>query len=210
MLFRSTEGFAAGQVGSSAMPHKMNARSSERINGFMVILRGHLTMAADLAGSQWNEGDVSCSVVRRVVLPDASFTIDGILETALTVLHELAPFPATIEAELRRQLPFLATTRLLMASVRHGVGRESAHAAIKRHTLAAADALRSGRDHTLAEDLAADETLPLDRAAIDEILAAPMEFTGSGGEQVDRFVEQADSVVSSDPEAASYRPAAIL
>jgi adenylosuccinate lyase len=192
------------------MPHKMNARSSERINGFMVILRGHLTMAADLAGSQWNEGDVSCSVVRRVVLPDASFTIDGILETALTVLHELAPFPATIEAELRRQLPFLATTRLLMASVQQGVGRETAHAAIKRHALAAADALRSGRDHTLAEDLAADETLPLDRSAIDEILAAPMEFTGSASEQVDRFVEQVASVVSSDPEAASYRPAAIL
>lgn len=205
-----TEGFAAGQVGSSAMPHKMNARSSERINGFMVILRGHLTMAADLAGNQWNEGDVSCSVVRRVVLPDASFTIDGILETALTVLDELAPFPATIESELRRQLPFLATTRLLMASVRQGVGREAAHAAIKRHALAAADALRSGRDHTLAEDLAADEALPLDRAAIDEILAAPMEFTGSASEQVDRFVEQVDSVVSSDPEAASYRPAAIL
>jgi adenylosuccinate lyase len=81
------EGFAKGQVGSSAMPHKMNSRSCERINGFHVILKGYLTMAAGLAGDQWNEGDVSCSVVRRVMLPDAFFAIDGLLETFLTVLE---------------------------------------------------------------------------------------------------------------------------
>ncbi|MES6389950.1 lyase family protein, partial [Cutibacterium acnes] len=61
-----TEGFKPGQVGSSAMPHKMNARSCERVNGFLIVLRGYLTMAEGLAGTQWNEGDVSCSVVRRV------------------------------------------------------------------------------------------------------------------------------------------------
>ena len=72
-----TEGFRPGQVGSSAMPHKMNARSCERINGFRVILNGYLTMASGLAGEQWNEGDVSCSVVRRVMLPDAFYAADG-------------------------------------------------------------------------------------------------------------------------------------
>lgn len=60
-----TEGFKPGQVGSSAMPHKMNTRSSERVNGFAVIIRGYLSMVGELAGDQWNEGDVSCSVVRR-------------------------------------------------------------------------------------------------------------------------------------------------
>ena len=73
-----SEGFKQGQVGSSAMPHKMNSRSSERINGMMVLLRGYTTMAADLAGDQWNEGDVSCSVVRRVVIPDAFYVADEI------------------------------------------------------------------------------------------------------------------------------------
>ncbi|HEV7193036.1 MAG TPA: lyase family protein, partial [Jatrophihabitantaceae bacterium] len=58
-----TEGFKEGQVGSSAMPHKMNTRSAERINGLTVILRGHASMLGELAGDQWNEGDVSCSVV---------------------------------------------------------------------------------------------------------------------------------------------------
>ena len=126
-----TEGFKPGQVGSSAMPHKMNTRSCERINGFAVILRGYASMAGELAGDQWNEGDVSCSVVRRVALPDAFFALDGLLETFLTVLDEFGAFPAVIERELDRYLPFLATTKVLMAAVRAGVGRESAHEAIK-------------------------------------------------------------------------------
>ena len=89
-----TEGFKQGQVGSSAMPHKMNTRSCERVNGLTVILRGYASMAGELAGDQWNEGDVSCSVVRRVALPDAFFAFDGLLETFLTVLDEFGAFPA--------------------------------------------------------------------------------------------------------------------
>ena len=85
-----TEGFKAGQVGSSAMPHKMNTRSCERINGLSVILRGYASMVSELAGDQWNEGDVSCSVVRRVALPDAFLAIDGLFETFLTVLADLS------------------------------------------------------------------------------------------------------------------------
>src|SRR4029077_16237162 len=128
-----TEGFVAGQVGSSAMPHKMNTRSCERLNGLRAILMGHQTMAAVLAGEQWNEGDVSCSVVRRVVLPDAFFATDGLFQTLLTVLDELGAYPAVIGKELDRYLPFLATTKVLIAAVKAGVGREVAHEAIKEH-----------------------------------------------------------------------------
>ena len=88
-----TEGFRPGQVGSSAMPHKMNTRSCERVNGLAVILRGYASMTAELAGAQWNEGDVSCSVVRRVALPDAFFALDGLLETFLTVLDDFGAYP---------------------------------------------------------------------------------------------------------------------
>ncbi|HEY4376845.1 MAG TPA: adenylosuccinate lyase, partial [Acidimicrobiales bacterium] len=108
-----TEGFKPGQVGSSAMPHKMNSRSCERICGFHAVLNGHLAMVAQLAGDQWNEGDVSDSVVRRVALPDAFFAIDGLFETLLTVLHEFGAYPAVIDRELRRYLPSLATTKVL-------------------------------------------------------------------------------------------------
>src|SRR5690606_19818509 len=104
-----TEGFQPGQVGSSAMPHKMNTRSCERVNGLQVVLRGYASMAAELAGAQWNEGDVFCSVVRRVALPDAFFAVDGMMETFLTVLAEFGAYPAVIARELDRYLPFLAT-----------------------------------------------------------------------------------------------------
>ena len=137
-----TEGFAPGQVGSSAMPHKMNTRSCERVNGLQVVLRGYASMAAEFAGAQWNEGDVFCSVVRRVALPDAFFAIDGQIETFLTVLDEFGAYPAVIQRELDRYLPFLATTRILIAAVRAGMGREAAHEVIKEHAVAVALAMR--------------------------------------------------------------------
>ena len=167
-----TEGFAPGQVGSSAMPHKMNTRSCERVNGLQVVLRGYASMAAELAGAQWNEGDVFCSVVRRVALPDAFFAIDGQIETFLTVLDEFGAYPAVIQRELDRYLPFLATTRILIAAVRAGVGRETAHEVIKEHAVAVALAMREkGLEPDLLDRLAADPRLPLDRAALDAALA---------------------------------------
>ena len=159
-----TEGFKPGQVGSSAMPHKMNTRSAERINGFAVILRGYASMAGELAGDQWNEGDVSCSVVRRVALPDAFFALDGLLETTLTVLDDFGAFPAVIARELDRYLPFLATTKVLMAAVRAGTGREQAHEAIKEHAVRVALDMREqgAADNDLLARLAADPRLGLD------------------------------------------------
>ena len=193
------------------MPHKMNARSCERINGFRVILNGHLTMAAGLAGEQWNEGDVSCSVVRRVLLPDAHFAADGVFQTLLDVLDGFGAYPAVIERELRRYLPFLATTKVLMAAVRAGVGREVAHDAIKENAVAVALAMREeGREPDLIDRLAADELLPLDRAALEEALADRAAFIGAAGDQVDAVVARVDALVARHPAAASYSPGSIL
>ncbi|PXY31463.1 adenylosuccinate lyase [Prauserella muralis] len=207
-----TEGFQPGQVGSSAMPHKMNTRSCERVNGLAVVLRGHLSMVGELAGDQWNEGDVSDSVVRRVALPDAFFALDGLLETFLTVLDEFGAFPAVIDRELARYLPFLATTKVLMASVRAGVGRETAHEAIKEHAVAVALAMREQgqSENDLVDRLAADERLPLDRPALDALLADRLSFTGTAAAQVEAVCARVDDLVKRFPDAAAYRPAPIL
>lgn len=206
-----TEGFKEGQVGSSAMPHKMNARSCERVGGLQVILRGYLTMASDLAGQQWNEGDVFCSVVRRVMLPDAFFAIDGMFETFLTVLEEFGAFPAMIDRELERYLPFLATTRLLMAAVRAGQGREEAHEIIKTHAVAVALNMReNGGDQDLVERLAGDPAFPLDARAIDEALADKHAFIGDAEGQVDRVLTRINDLAAQHPDAAAYRPSDIL
>jgi len=208
----ATEGFRPGQVGSSAMPHKMNSRSCERIGGLLVILRGHLTMVASLAGDQWNEGDVSCSVVRRVALPDAFLAIDGLFETFLTVLADFGSFPAVIERELDRYLPFLATTKVLVAAVRNGVGREQAHEAIKEHAVAAALRLREdgAEGNDLIERLAADSRLGLAPDELAGVLAHPIDFVGRAPEQVASFVATVSELVAEDPAAAGYRPGDIL
>ena len=206
-----TEGFKPGQVGSSAMPHKMNSRSSERINGLAVILRGYASMVGELAGDQWNEGDVSCSVVRRVALPDSFFAIDGLFETFLTVLDEFGAFPAVIDRELERYLPFLATTKVLIAAVRAGVGRETAHEAIKEHAVAVALAMRAGEaDNDLLDRLASDPRLGLSRADLDALIAEPMDFTGAARDQVARIAQRVQLIAETYPAAAAYAPGSIL
>ncbi len=207
-----TEGFQPGQVGSSAMPHKMNTRSSERVNGLAVILRGYLSMVGELAGDQWNEGDVSCSVVRRVAIPDAFYAIDAMYETILTVLGSFAAFPAVIERELARNLPFLTTTRVLMAAVRRGVGRETAHEAISEHAVAVALEMRDkGVDGSdLLDRLAADDRLQLSRSELAGVVADPLSFTGAAAKQVADVVARIDALVSANPEVAAYRPRAII
>src|SRR5262245_50260812 len=208
----ASEGFAAGQVGSSAMPHKMNTRSCERISGLRVVLNGYLTMASGVAGEQWNEGDVSCSVVRRVMLPDAFFAADGLLQTFLTVLGEFGAYPAVIAAELQRNLPFLATTKVLVAAVKAGVGRETAHAAIKEHAVAAALTMRErgAGGATLLDRLAADPRLKLSRNQLDAALAEPLSFTGAATDQVATVVRRIQEVTKRYPKAATYEPEAIL
>ena len=207
-----TEGFKPGQVGSSAMPHKMNTRSCERVNGFAVVIRGFANMTAELAGGQWNEGDVACSVVRRVALPDAFFAIDGLFQTMLTVLEDFGAFPAVINRELDVNLPFLATTKVLMAAVRAGVGRETAHEAIKEHAVAVALELREQEKakNNLIERLASDDRLHLSRAQLQALVAEPLDFAGAAVAQVHEVVRRINAICEANPEAAAYAPAPIL
>ncbi len=206
-----TEGFQEGQVGSSAMPHKANARNCERICGFSTVLGGYVTMTGSLAGDQWNEGDISCSVVRRVALPDAFFAIDGSLETLLTVLEQMEAFPSAIVQENERNLPFLATTTILMEAVKRGAGRETAHEAIKEHSLAAVKAMRSGAaGPDLLDRLAGDRRIGLSKKALLGILAESARFVGAAPDQVDAFVAEVKPLAKRVKGAADYRPAKLL
>ena len=182
-----SEGFKAGQVGSSAMPHKMNSRSSERINGMMVLLRGYNTMAADLAGDQWNEGDVSCSVVRRVVIPDSFYVLDGLLHTFMTILQEFGAFDERIEAELNEYLPLLATTKILMECVKAGMGREEAHKLIKKHSTTSSD---------FFEALAKEKEFPLSLDQLNGLVKDPADFAGMAVEQSESVAKKIKSVTS--------------
>jgi adenylosuccinate lyase len=206
-----TEGFQDGQVGSSSMPHKANARNCERICGFSTVLGGYVTMTGTLAGDQWNEGDVSCSVVRRVALPDAFFAIDGLLETFLTVLSQMEAFPSAIAQENERNMPFLATTTILMEAVKRGAGRETAHEAIKEHSLAAVKAMRAGTAGAdLLDRLAGDRRIGLGKKALQGILSESARFVGSAPSQVDVFAAEVKPLAKRVRGAADYRPARLL
>jgi adenylosuccinate lyase len=206
-----TEGFQEGQVGSSAMPHKANARNCERICGFSTILGGYVTMTGTLAGDQWNEGDISCSVVRRVALPDAFFAIDGSLETFLTVLEQMEAFPSAIAQENESNLPFLATTTILMESVKRGAGRETAHEAIREHSIAAVKAMRTGTAGAdLLDRLAGDKRIGLGKKALQAILAESARFVGAAPNQVDVFVAEVRPIAKRVKGAAEYRPARLV
>ena len=183
-----SEGFKAGQVGSSAMPHKMNSRSSERINGMMVLLRGYNTMAADLAGDQWNEGDVSCSVVRRVVIPDTFYVLDGLLHTFMTILQEFGTFDERIKAELDEQLPLLATSKILMECVKAGMGREDAHKIIKKYST-------TTRPSNLFAVLSKEANFPISYEQLTELIQNPADFAGLAVEQSRKVINLLESKI---------------
>lgn len=208
----ASEGFAKGQTGSSAMPHKMNSRSCERINGFHVILRGFMEMAAGLAGDQWNEGDVSCSVVRRVMLPGAFFAIDGLLETFMTILGQMKINTAVINSECAKYMPFLLTTTIMMNAVKKGMGREDAHEVIKEHAVATAEDLRAGKiaNNDLLARLANDARMPLDADELEAIRKVGSAATGLASEQTSDFCKRASAWVKRFPEAKDCTPEPIL
>ena len=208
----ASEGFAKGQVGSSAMPHKMNSRSCERVNGFHLIINGYMNMVAGLAGDQWNEGDVSCSVVRRVALPDSFFAIDGLFETFLTILNQMITFPAVINKENEHYFPFLSTTTIMMEAIKKGAGRETAHEAIKEHAVATVNDLRNGKieRNDLLYRLAADQRLGLSMDELNGILSRGEELIGTATAQIDQFRKDVKFWKNRDPEAADYNPGDIL
>ena len=178
-----SEGFAAGQVGSSAMPHKVNPRVSERINSLSAILKGFVTMANEISGEQWNEGDVSCSAIRRVVLPESAYVIDGILDSMISVLDGLQIDEAEIQAELNAHLPLMSTSRLLMLSVKKGVGREQAHRALKQYAQEWRNRHREEANDRFFEKVIQDVALKLDASDVETIIEVPLALAGDAPQQ---------------------------
>jgi adenylosuccinate lyase len=179
-----SEGKASGQVGSSAMPHKNNPRLSERVNGLFILLKGYLTMVSEISGNQWNEGDVSESVVRRVALTDSFFTIDAILRSMKKILSELQVNEIAISRELDRELEYLLSSRVLLKAVEKGLGRESAHCLI----LESATESRSSSSETFFELLAKNKELGLSLSELEALKSNPGEHLGDASKQAQQVL----------------------
>jgi len=197
-----SEGFTEGQVGSSAMPHKVNPRLSERINGLAVVLKGYLSMISEVSGDLWNEGDVSCSVVRRVALQDAFLAIDGMLQTAAAVLQELHVSSEAITREVEEHLPLMATSRILAAAMKIGMSREDAYRKIQQASLTSLKSKEGSKEIDYFDLLAEDPDFPLNKPDLDKELSSlknlPMAI-----QQVDRVLEKI-AKVSKTKEVSSF------
>ena len=210
-----TEGFKEGQVGSSVMPHKMNTRSTERMCAFSHMLKMYADGASRIAGDQWEEGDVSCSALRRIIIPDAFYASDGLIETALTVLNEMGVYPAVIGKELDRYLPFLATTGILGIALKHGVGREKAHEIIRKHAVSEALRMREegAGENKLVSLLAEDPDFKAAGITMDEIkelIDDKTRFVGNAERQIDAVKKKAQDLLTRYADEAMYEPREIL
>ncbi len=209
------EGFGEDQSGSSAMPYKMNTRSCERITGFANALKMYVDGASRISGDEWAEGDVSCSVPRRIIMPDSFYAADGLCETVLTVLNKMEAYEGEIVQELDKYLPFMATTELLQKAILAGAGREDAHRAIKRHALAESKRMkREGSSKNNLPSLLAAEPVfiaaGMTQESFEEALKDRKHFVGNARTQIEQVRTDSQYFLERYKDAASYEPRPIL
>jgi adenylosuccinate lyase len=199
--------------GSTAMPHKINPRTSERINSLYTVVRGFQGMVGEVSGDQWLVGSVADSVVRRVALESSFFATDGAYQAGLTVMDEFGVYGGVIETEINRNWPFLTSTKLLMAGIKAGMGREDAHKIIKKHSFDAIEAVRihGAPSYDLYDRLARDpEFLLTMEEIIRDTTEKPINLAGMAPEQVEQFARDAEKVRDTNPAAAAYEPEPLL
>jgi adenylosuccinate lyase len=208
------EGFGEGQSGSSAMPYKMNTRSCERINGFANLIKMYSDGASRISGDQWQEGDVSCSVVRRVIGPDSFYAMDGLCEATLTVLNNMEAYEGRIIHELDKYLPFIVTTEVMQMVTKKGVGREDAHKVIKEHAVAELDRTRGEGTYktNLPALLANDQIFSglITEEQIENMIKDKEGQIGNARTQIDAVSRDAEYFFSKYPEGKDYEPGSIL
>jgi len=182
------EPFAADQIGSSAMPYKRNPMRCERVTGlcrFVMNLPGN---ALDTAATQWLERTLDDSSNRRLTLPEAFLTLDGVLDTMHSVIRGLVVHEATVRKNLDDELPFMVSENLMMAAAKLGRDRQEVHEAIRKHAQAAGLRVKDeGKPNDLLERLRGEALL----AGVDLAGAMnPSAYVGLAAEQTDRCVRE--------------------
>ncbi|MFM8566371.1 MAG: adenylosuccinate lyase [Gemmatimonadota bacterium] len=184
------EPFGKDQIGSSAMAYKRNPMKCERINSLARFIRSVAGTANETHGVQYFERTLDDSAIRRLVLPEAFLATDATLILLEAVVRGLEVHPARIRARIAEELPFMATESLLVPAVQGGGDRQEAHEVIRRHSIAAARAMKDeGRPNDLLQRLAGDPDFPVDATARGAALE-PSRFIGRAAAQVDDFLAE--------------------
>ena len=129
------EYFAPGQTGSSAMPHKRNPITCEKVSGMARLLRGYAVAGLEDV-ALWHERDISHSSVERVILPDATIALDHMLRKFSNIIDKLLVYPDAMIANLNKTGGLIFSQNLLIALVTKGVLREDAYKWVQRNAMA--------------------------------------------------------------------------
>jgi adenylosuccinate lyase len=184
------EPFEKDQIGSSAMAYKRNPMRCERINSLARFVGSLETNANQTHGVQYFERTLDDSANRRLVIPEMFLATDAILVLLGNVTAGLEVHAPRIEARIKEELPFMATEDLIVRAVRQGVSRQDAHEVIRRHSIAAARAMKDeGRPNDMLDRLAADPEFPVPISDLKDALS-PLRFVGRAPQQVDEFLEE--------------------
>lgn len=130
------EPFAKGQKGSSAMPHKKNPITAERICGLARVIRGNAQTALENV-ALWHERDISHSSAERVILPDSTIALDYMLLKMTRLIEGLRVFPEQMQANIDKVVGLIFSQRVMLALVGAGMSRETAYAFVQRNALKA-------------------------------------------------------------------------
>ena len=202
------EPFEKDQIGSSAMAYKRNPMRSERINSLARFVQSVAGTANQTHSVQYFERTLDDSAIRRLVIPEAFLATDAILILMENVAADLEVHPARIRARIAEELPFMATETLLVRAVQAGGDRQAAHEVIRRHSIAAARAMKDeGRPNDMLERLAADPEWPVTGAELRTAIE-PSHFIGRAAHQVDDFLaEVVDPILVAAGDSAPAREA---
>jgi len=135
-VLEAEEFFAAGQKGSSAMPHKRNPVLSENVTGLARMVRAYVTPALEDV-ALWHERDISHSSVERMIAPDATATLDFALARLTSIIDKLVVYPDNMRKNLERSGGLIHSQRVLIALTRKGVAREEAYRLVQRNAMRA-------------------------------------------------------------------------
>lgn len=144
------EAFGKGQKGSSAMPHKKNPITAERICGMARVLRANAQVAFENV-ALWHERDISHSSAERVILPDSTIALDYILQKTIQMLEGLRVFPEQMLKNIEKVYGLIFSQRVMLSLVERGVSRETSYAWVQRNAMKAWDTRSSFKDYVLRD-----------------------------------------------------------
>ena len=196
------EPFEKSQIGSSAMAYKRNPMRSERMAALANYIIADSINPAITASTQWFERTLDDSANKRISIAEAFLATDGLLDLYLNVSDGLVVYPKVVEANLLKELPFMATENIMMDAVKAGGDRQELHELIRQHSMAAGRVVKEeGKPNDLIDRIAQDPKFGMTKEQILSIMK-PENFVGRSVQQTEEFFKDfIDPILAKEKDA---------